>query len=240
MFSSFFSSELKKWVRDPMMAFMIFYPLIFGIVGRYVLPALAENSVFNVDAYADFILAVLALITPFAYGALVAFSILDDRDDHILTAINVTPLSLNQFLSFRMAMATLLAFIASIFIMWFANVGDLSLAVMASIALLNSLTTPMVGFFINAFATNKIEGFAVMKGFGMVIILPVVSLIFTDAKEFIFALAPGFWPAKAISTVIRGQELLNLTYNQYYFIGLAYVLVLLVLSYKIFLKRTKI
>lgn len=240
MFSSFFVSELKKWVRDPMMAFMIFYPMLFGLLGRYALPTIAENSGFMIDAYADFILAVLALITPFAYGAIVAFSILDDRDDHILTAISVTPLSLNKFLSFRMVMATTLTFFATWFILWFANVGDLSLGIMASLAFLNCLATPMVGFFINAFATNKIEGFAVMKGFGMIIILPVVSLIFTDTKEFIFALAPGFWPAKAISTLVRGEELLNLNYNLYYFIGLAYILVLLVFSYKVFLKRSKV
>lgn len=240
MFNSFFMSEIKKWTRDPMTAFMIVYPLFFGLIIRYVLPAIGENSGFVPEAYADFILAAAVLVTPLAYGALVAFSILDDRDDHILTAINVSPLSVNKFLAFRMAMATFLAFVATIFVIWFANITDVSLKIMTSIALLNCLSAPMVGFFINAFATNKIEGFAVMKGFGMIIILPVVSLIFTDIKEFIFALIPGFWPAKAISVAIRGEGILNLSYHGYYFIGFAYVIVLTLLSYRVFMKRTRI
>lgn len=240
MFGSFFSSEIKKWTRDPMTAFMIIYPLFFGLLVRYALPAIAETSGFIPEAYADFILAATVLITPLAYGALVAFSILDDRDDHILTAINVTPLSLNKFLAFRMILATALAFGATIFVIWFANIAEVSLGIMVAIALLNCLAAPMTGFFINAFATNKIEGFAVMKGFGMMIILPVVSLIFTDAKEFIFALVPGFWPAKALSVVIRGEGILQLSFSGYYFIGLAYVAILTMLSYRVFLKRTKI
>jgi len=32
MFLSFISSEFKKWFRDPMMTFMIFYPILFGLI----------------------------------------------------------------------------------------------------------------------------------------------------------------------------------------------------------------
>jgi fluoroquinolone transport system permease protein len=238
MYKSFLVSEWKKWLRDPLLKFMVFYPILFGVVGRYVLPLIAENTGFSIEYFADIIVVILVLLVPHVYGALVGFSILDDRDDHILTSIHVTPLGIHQFLSFRMAIVLVLSFIATTYVIWFSNIGDLSLGNILAIAFLVSLAAPMTGLFINALAKNKIEGFAVMKGAGMIIIFPIVSLFFLDTKELFFSFAPGFWPAKAISSLIRGDVLL-LTFNQYYIIGLAYVLFLNAIVYKLFLTRIK-
>lgn len=240
MYTTFLQSEVKKWTRDPMMSFMLVYPLFFGALGRYLLPWLAEDGGFNIDLYTDLALAVLALMTPVIFGAVLAFSILDDRDDHILTSIKVTPLSLNQFLSFRIALVFLVSFVACTFVMWFANIGDIAIPSILAISFLASLTAPMVGLLINALANNKIEGFAVMKGMGMLMLFPIIGLFFFDYKELFFAIAPGFWPAKVISSLVRGEGLLLLTANQYYFIGLAYTAAANILAYRFFLKRTRI
>jgi fluoroquinolone transport system permease protein len=240
MYKSYLMSEWKKWLRDPLMKFMIFYPILFGVIGRYVLPLIAENTGFSIDHFADLIVVILVLLVPHVYGALVGFSILDDRDDHILTSIHVTPLGIHQFLSFRMVVVLILSFVATTYVMWFSNIGDFTISSILAIALLVSLAAPMTGLFINALANNKIEGFAVMKGAGMIIIFPIVSLFFLDKKELFFSFAPGFWPAKAISSLIRGEEILLLTYHQYYIIGLAYIILLNLLIYKIFLLKVKV
>ncbi|MDW7673530.1 MAG: ABC transporter permease [Bacillota bacterium] len=240
MYQAFIISELKKWFRDPLMRFMVFYPLLFGLIGRYVVPWLADFNNFNVDMFADIILVALTLLTPQVYGALTGFAILDDRDDHILTAIKVTPLSIHQYLSFRLATVFILSFIACTFVMWFSNIGNLRIVNIVSIAFLASLAAPMTGLLINALAKNKIEGFAVMKGVGTILVFPMISLFFIDKKELIFAFAPGFWPAKAISSLIRGEEILLLTYNHYYLIGLVYVILLNIVVYKTFLQKEKV
>ncbi|QOY33829.1 hypothetical protein AWH56_013790 [Anaerobacillus isosaccharinicus] len=240
MYKSFLTSEWKKWLRDPLMGFMVFYPILFGIIGRYVLPIIAENTRFSIEHFADLIVVLLVLLVPHVYGALVGFSILDDRDDHILSSIHVTPLGIHQFLSFRMAVVLILSFIATTYVIWFSNIGDLTIANIIAIAFLVSLAAPMTGLFINALAKNKIEGFAVMKGAGMIIIFPIVSLFFFDIKELFFSFAPGFWPAKAISSLIRGEDVLLLSFQQYYLIGLAYILFLNVVVYKIFLTKIKV
>ncbi len=79
-----------------------------------------------------------------------------------------------------------------------------------------------------------------MKGSGIIIVFPIAALFFIDKKELYFSFAPGFWPAKAISSLIRGEGILLLSYNQYYFIGLIYVILLNVAAYRIFLERTKL
>lgn len=239
MYLDFVKNELKKYVRDPLMRFMMFYPIILGLIGRYVIPWISNKSNFKLNLYADFIIVVLIIVTPHIYGALIGFSILEDRDDNIFTAIRVTPLSMNEFLSFRLAMVTLLSFISSSFVMWFSNIVTLPLKNIFAIAFLVSLAAPMTGLFINFISKNKIEGFAVMKGTGIILIFPIISLFYFDKKELFFSFAPGFWPAKAISTLIRGKNMLLLSYNEYYFIGFVYVILLNIFVYKTFIKVSK-
>ena len=220
-----------------MMRFMLFYPLLFGVVGRYFLPAIARNSGFNITGNADFILAVLALMTPVIFGALIGFSILDDRDDHIIDSIKVTPLTFNQFMSFRLIVVYILSLISCIFVIWFSDVATLPWKDLLLISFLASLGAPITGLLINIFSQNKIEGFAIMKLLGIIVMLPIISLLFTDARELFFAIFPAFWPAKMISTLIRGEAQMFLSYNLYFWIGLVYVAIASLLAYKKFIRK---
>lgn len=239
MYANFLKSEIKKWSRDSMMGFMAIYPVVFGFLGRYFLPWLSKRNGFDFTPFNDLILVVLVLIVPISYGAVIGFSILEDRDDNVLTNIKVTPLSIHQFLGFRLVMVYLFCFIATVFVIWFSRIGDIPLGNIISISLLASLEAPISGLLINCFAKNKIEGFAVMKAGGSIIIFPIIGLFFRNIKELYFSFAPGFWPAKAISIMIKG-DINYLSYNQYYFIGLLYMVILNILSYRLFINRTRL
>lgn len=239
MYENFLKSEIKKWSRDSMMGFMLVYPIIFGALGRYFLPWISDKYGFNFTPFNDLILAILVLFVPIAYGALIGFSILEDRDDNVLTNIKVTPLSMHQFLSFRLIAVYLICVVATIFVIWFSKVGDISMKDIILISLLASLEAPISGLLINCFAKNKIEGFAVMKAGGSIIIFPIIALFFGGAKEMFFSFAPGFWSAKVISSIIKGGGL-YLSYNQYYFIGLVYMVILNILSYLLFFKKIRV
>ena len=223
MYLSFIYAEFKKWMRDPMLSFMMAYPLIIGLLGRYGVRYIERASGLSLLPYADLILVVLTLVTPNIFGALLGFSILDDRDDHIFQSVQVTPLSVVGFLAFRVLVVTLLSFVSTLFVMWFVEIGSVAWWDMVTISLLSALAAPATGLLINALATNKVEGFVAMKGVvGILIVFPVVGLFFTDLKELLFALAPGFWPAKVLSSLVRGQGVLPLSGAQYYWLGVLY------------------
>lgn len=222
-----------------MMGFMLGYPIICALLGRYFLPWLSEEYGFDFTPFIDLVLVILVLIIPIAYGALIGFSILDDRDDNVLTSIQVTPLSIHKFLSFRLIGVYLLCVIATVFVMWFSRIGDLSMKNIIAISFLASLEATISGLLINSFAKNKIEGFAIMKAGGSIIVFPIIALFFNGAKELFFSFAPGFWSAKVISSLVRGGGL-YLSYNQYFFIGFTYMIILNILTYLLFLKKAYI
>jgi len=237
MYWIFIRGELRKWLRDPMTRFMLFYPLLYGVIGRYLLPAIADSSGFSIEDNADFILVALTLMTPMIYGAVIGFSILDDRDDQIINSIRITPLNLNFFMFFRLAMVFLFAFAACIFVMWFVRIGSLAWKDMLLVAFLASFSAPLTGLLINIFANNKIEGFAIMKLVGSIVILPIISLFFNDARELFFAVIPAFWPGKIISALIRGEGQMFLSLSIYFWVGLLYILLLNLLIYRRFNRK---
>lgn len=239
MYLNFVKSELKKWGRDSLMQFMLVYPIILGLIGRYLLPQIAKTSGFVIEYYADLILAILILFTPHIFGAIIGFSILDDRDDRIFTSIKVTPLSIDNFLLFKIITVFILSFAACAFVIWFSDIWALTVVQITVLGFLAALGSPVSGLLINVLAENKIEGFAIMKGTGIILVFPIVALFFIDIKELFFAFAPGFWVAKALSSIIRGEGILFLSFNQYYFIGIVYLSLLNILLYRAFINKTK-
>lgn len=220
------------------MGFMLVYPLISGLLARYLLPWIGQNYGFDFAPFTDLILVILLLIIPISYGALIGFSILEDRDDNVLINIRVTPLSIHQFLSFRLVAVYFICFLAIIFVICFSNIIKFTVKDTIGLAFLASLEAPISGLLINCFAKNKIEGFAIMKAGGSIIIFPIIALFITSGKELFFSFAPGFWPGKLISHIVRDGGL-YLTYRQYYIIGFLYMIILNIFAYKLFINRIK-
>ena len=234
---SYVGYELKKWMRDSLTSFMVFYPLLLGLVGRYVIPLADQRTHVNLEAYYHVILTALILFVSRISGSVAAFSILDDRDDNILYSVKVAPLSLEFFIGLKLLMVFVLSFAGAAFILWFSDLVTLPTGVLFAVAFLASMGCPLTTLVINCVASNKVEGFAAVKALNSLVLFAIASLFFWDKKEFLFAFEPGFWPAKALSTAIIGEEVMQLSYNSYYAIGLAYALLLNIGAYMAFKKR---
>lgn len=104
------------------------------------------------------------------------FMLLDERDDDTLTALRVTPASLQGFTFYRL----LTGFALSVLYILVTTppTGLLSLAdTLRAVpaAFLASLFAPLTAMLLGALASNKVEGFAVMKGFGLLMMGPLMA-----------------------------------------------------------------
>ncbi len=229
--------EIRKWVRDPFSRFIMAYPPVFGIIIRYVIPFAEKQTGRSFAPYYPVILISLALVISRISGAIAAFSVLDDRDDNVLYAVKVAPLTLEFFIGLKMLLVFLFSFVGAILSVWIADLMPVSAAVMLEIAFLSAFSAPLIALLINCLASNKVEGFAAIKGLNGLVVVPIVSLFFLDKKEFLFAFEPGFWPAKAFQVALVNQDIFQLSYPAYYGIGLAYALLLNVVVYLAFKRK---
>ena len=233
---NYFKFELKKWFRDSFTSFVLVYPLLMGLTGRYLVPLIEKQMGSDLSAIYPIILVGLSMISAKIAGAVVGFSILDDRDDNILYTVQVAPLSMEVFIGLKLLLVYILSVIGTVFVLWFSNLGQLPWSTMISISLLAAIQAPLLALLINYVASNKVEGFAAIKGLNVLVVFPIVALFFHDIKEFLFAIEPSFWPAKALFGALTGTPQ-QLSFSGYYTIGLVYALLATYLAYRGFAKK---
>jgi fluoroquinolone transport system permease protein len=89
---------------------------------------------------------------------------------------------------------------------------------------------------VNYLAKNKVEGFAAVKGTGLLIMLPMLVYYVPRQLNFILGIIPGYWPAMAIGA-INGHGYATMPYWVYGVIGCVYIIGLCMLLLKGFKKK---
>lgn len=220
-----------------MMLFLISYPIIVALIIRLAVPYTEEKFNILLSPYYHIIIAGIMLVTAAITGGVIGFSILDDRDDRILYAIDVSPVSFEVFMGFRFLMSFILTYISCIAVILIIDLGEIPLYALILVTASISLFSSVSAMFVNFYATNKVEGFAMMKAGSIIIVFPIVSMFFIDYKEFFFGFEPNFWSVKALSVAMVSEVDFNLSFFGYYSVGLIYVVALNIFAYKVFKKR---
>lgn len=231
--------EIKNLLRDRMTFMLLAVPLLVGWLGKYLI----ENDTFNNPIASNMIIIALTLISGVMFGSMAGFSILDDRDDHVFVSIQISPLSIRYYVWMKVIFVYVLSVVSSMII--FAMVGGMEMQwwQLILIALLNGFQAPTNAFLVNAFASNKVEGFVAMKATGFLMIFPIIAFLFVDWKEWIFAIAPAFWGAKALQTLLyaplidAGAIVMHLPFLGYLVIGFAYNILLTAMMYNVFKRK---
>jgi fluoroquinolone transport system permease protein len=119
-------NDVRLILRDPMLVMLLSLAAVIGVVGRYALRAidlsLLENGLLpnpNADfrfastfpMFVTFIALWQGALMP---GTVFGFLLLDEKEDDTLTALRVTPVRLEQYLAYRVALPAALAFLFSL------------------------------------------------------------------------------------------------------------------------------
>lgn len=238
LFRTMLLSELRNVLRERMTVLMIFLPLVMGGVIRILIDrGIAEGDVLGVLA------VMCSLLAGFMYGALAGFSLLDDRDDQVLLSIGISPYPLWAYIWFKIGFSFVLAVGVGMALIALPGAVPMSAGDMLLVSLASAVQVPIVAFLVNAFASNKVEGFVTMKATGFLLLFPIGGYFFLDAKEWLFAVAPGHWAAKAVQRALMaplidaGAATMNLGLRGYAIIGILYNLILAYAAFRLYQKK---
>jgi len=180
--------DARNIAREPPLWACVVLPWVVACALRLGLPAISDFAAPWVDLglYRPHI-AAFVLVTPaMMIGWVVGFLLLDERDENILAAIEVTPLGRAGFIRYRLVLPTLLTIVTAALVHLCAGVLTPGLGPTAAAIVLSSLASPLLSLFLVAFAANKVEGLALAK---------LGSLM---------ALLPGIWTVRVFSGEVRG------------------------------------
>jgi fluoroquinolone transport system permease protein len=194
--------DVKSVRRDPMLVWLALLALTFAAITRWSVPPLTTllraRYAFDLVPYYPLLLSFVAASVPGLVGAIVGFLLLDQKDDGTLSALQVTPLTLQRYLIYRAAapMAASLALTAvALPVSGLMTAGPGALALDAIVA---APLGPVYALFTASVAANKVQGFAVMKGSG-VLAWPALFAWFVPMPwQLALGFVPHYWIAKVV------------------------------------------
>ncbi|MCD1293884.1 ABC transporter [Methanocella sp. CWC-04] len=196
---SFGLGDLLNVVRDPLLKWMIAMPFMIAILLRFLVPELTAWAAPMIDLvpYYPMIMAIVVVFVPAMYGVCIGFLLLDERDEGMLTALKVTPVSLSSYLVYRITAPMLLSFVSTLIAYPLAGLTGIDPLILIVVALVASFEAPFFALVLACFAENKVQGFAIQKMMGSLLMIPMIAYLLDPKWEFVFYIIPTFWPVKA-------------------------------------------
>jgi fluoroquinolone transport system permease protein len=217
--------------RDPMLKWVIAFPIPIILVLRFGLPLLRfrllDLFAFDISPYYVLFASFITLAMPLLIGMVVGFLLLDQRDDNTLLALQVTPISLNGYLLYRILVPLLLSVFTAVIVIKASGMVEIGWIALITAALGAAPTAPLAALFLASFASNKVQGFALSKGASVILVPPLVAYFVEPGWQWAFALIPTYWPVRLfwILQSREAQAWLFLAVGLLYQGGLIYLLV---------------
>lgn len=252
--------EAKTIFRDPLNFYMCLFPLIILVLSGYVFPKIFGSldlmqEVMLKAATMLFLIVILAF-SSFFIGAMATFLLLEHKDENTLKSIAVTPGGVSGYLKFKMTYIYFMSVIGIIVIlvgtkliagdkyviMGYSLFDRIELSHMIAFALVNGLFTPALGLLQAAVAKNKVEGFAMIKGTGILALVPALMVLqsFQGRLQYLLGVFPNFWALRGMYVEFMPFEgTANLSFPLYLLIGALYNILVLILAYRLYLKKAE-
>ena len=229
LFKAFGPVDTKNILRDSMLLFCIVLPIIFALLFRFAVPLLTTSLMrqfqYDLVPLYPFLMAFMLLTPPILLGMVEAFLLIEHREDHTLTALRVSPITLMDYFWYRLSTMMCLSVVMTLICFPIANLVEIGFIQLLISAILAAILAPLYAIVMATFSANKVEGFALMKaGANNIFILPVFAYFFPPDWQLLFGTIPTFWTVKLFWILQAGDT----GYVFYLLIGVFYQLMVLV------------
>jgi fluoroquinolone transport system permease protein len=192
--------DLRGVARDSLLRWMVLLAPLLGLLLRYGVPpiaaALHARFGFDLTAYYGLIMSFLPIGVAAMIGTVIGFLLLDQRDDGTMTALLVTPVTLSVYLRYRLSVLMLACVALSCVAFRLANLVDMSMVQVFVTSAAAAPLAPIYALFLGTVASNKVQGFALVKALGIVVVPCVAAYFVTPPWQNVFGFIPHYWPLK--------------------------------------------
>lgn len=193
-------NDFKNVIREPMLLLLMAGPFIMSLALRWFIPFLAEYLMpyVNLIYYYPLISGFVLIFIPMLLGMMTGFLLLDERDDHVLMTLIVTPLAKHGYIAYRILVPTIISFIYTLLILPVVGLVHVDIITIVPIAILAALEAPLIALYLVVFAGNKVEGLALSKALGIFMLAPIAGYFLDSKLKFLGGLIPFYWPVMAL------------------------------------------
>jgi len=205
LFWTLTANELTNVRRDSLLRWMAIMPVALALGLRWLVPVVDANIKWDLQPYYVLIMSGHCVFgVPVLIGFIVGMLLLDDRDDGTLQAMRVTPLSLGNYLAYKLTLPVVLAAVTSVICIPAAGLMEFRASLVPA-CLVGALWAPILALLMASFAKNKLQGFVLMRVSNVPVAAPFLAWFVTSSWTYAFGLLPSFWPLKAFWLAAEGQ-----------------------------------
>ena len=225
-------NDAKSIVRDPFLRYItpipIFLSLGFITFQTKMIQILNDVNI-NYFDYSDLIVSFLFLtLCPTMFGIVYGYIFLDYKDENIFEALSVTPVGNGTLLIMKLIIPYILSILVTGLSLFIIN-SEIPLELLILVTILSGLNAPFYALLLAVFAKNKIQGMALQKISGILMIFPIISYFVKDSFVILLGIDPLFWNFQAYWKIAIDYNSVIL----YSIIGIAYYLLII----RIFLRN---
>jgi fluoroquinolone transport system permease protein len=199
-------AEARNVRRDPLLRWMAVLPPVSALLLRWLVPVIDARLEVDLQPYAPLIMSVYAIgLVPVVMGFVVGLMLLDERDEGTLDAVRVTPLTLEGYLACKLSLPVIVTTLLTLACFPLAGLLPFRASFVPPV-LLSALWAPMLALMMASFATNKIQGFVLMRASNVLVGLPVLAWFVSGWSRYAFGVLPSFWPLEAFWRAAEGQS----------------------------------
>ncbi len=238
-FKTLLKYQMKSVGRDSILILLVVYPFLLSIMGKYIVPLIQKATLtdnFDLSTHYHVILVLFVIMTPFLYGDIAGLMLIDEREDNTLSAISVTPVKMPTYIFAKSSIFIFASIFTGVFITWFMDLYYIPITHSTIINIVASLGVPFNMLLINLFASNKVEGFTVMKITNIMLIVPMIGFYLPEPLRFIFGIVPAYWPSAALA-YYHTSFTSNIIFFGHIYIGLIYITAITFIVYKLFKRK---
>jgi hypothetical protein len=186
-------SDAMNVARDPMLLLATAMSLLPALALHYARIPMdaAALATFGMTEVSRFFVPIALTIPAALIGWVTGFLLLEDRDEGMLLALDITPVGKSGFLAYRVSVTALLAIALTLYA-WPLVLPETGLLVALCLAVLVGINTVGFAVVLPAIARNKVEGLAVTKLTNLLAVAPLLAAI-PSPLRFLAAPLPTFW-----------------------------------------------
>ena len=151
----------------------------------------------------------LAIMTPILFCFAGVMVILEELDCGAAKYYSVTPIEKSGYLMSRIGIPAVLALAYDIVLLCFFALSGITWFSLALLCVSGTLLSVVTALFVAAFAKNRIEGMALIKLCGLLIIGIPAAYFVASPVRYIFGFLPSFWMAELCRTGNFGYFMLS-------------------------------
>lgn len=211
-----FSFDMRRLMRDPILRMFMVVPFVVLVAVKLFLmigePILFKKTGFVMSPYYGYLLAVVLTFSPYILGTVIAFLMIDERDESIYELMSVMPIGYAGYITNRLLIPFSLSIIYTVLSYILLNIFYLSLMQITTIALLSGIQSVVVALFMFSLADNKVQGLTYSKALNIFVFAAVADLVGLKWVSIISVFIPFYWTSQMVMNpaglIVMGEALL--------------------------------